>query len=97
MKLSKNHLNKIIDEEHKKLDTKDLNDSSSINSNTFSYNQNEELKGTVQNRYQFLHFNVSLIQIPNLRFVKEFFDLAFRSSFYFMLCKNIDFEHHLNH
>ena len=49
MKLSKNHLNKIIDEEHKKLDTKDLNDSFSINSNTFSYNQNEELKGTVQN------------------------------------------------
>ena len=77
MKLSKNHLNKIIDEEHKKLDTKDLNDLFSINSNTFSYNQNEELKGTVQNRYQYLHFDVSLLQIPNLRFITKSFTYPF--------------------
>ena len=73
IELSKNHLNKIIHVEHKKLDTKDLNDSSGIDSNTFSYNQNEELTGTVQNRYHFLHFNVSFLHIPNLRLLKEFF------------------------
>ena len=72
-KLSQNHLNKTIDEEYKKSDTKNLNDSSSIDSNTFSYNQNEELTGTVQNRYHFLHFNVSFLHIPNFRLLKEFF------------------------
>ena len=77
IKLSINHLNKIIYEEHKKLDTKILNDSSSIDLNTFSYNQNEELTGTVQNRCHFLHLNFTCLYISNLKFVMNFFYLAF--------------------
>ena len=77
IKSSKNHLNKIIYEEHKKLDTKNLDDSSSIDLNTFSYNQNEELTGTVQNRCHFLHLNITCLHITNLKFEINFFDLGF--------------------